>query len=78
MVLAVTSGIRAVTPVGITPVFAIGVKYQILGGYLVWVVLVGAAVGFTVLMYTAFPKEAEGRILGREREREREDGEDGS
>ncbi|KAI4863576.1 MFS general substrate transporter [Hypoxylon rubiginosum] len=48
LALTITSGLRAVSPILFTSLFAIGIKQHILWGYLVWVVLTLVAVGFTV------------------------------
>lgn len=48
LALTGASALRAFSPASFTSLFAIGVGSQILGGYLVWVVLVVLAVGFTV------------------------------
>lgn len=58
--LAFVSGIRAFSPALFTSIFAIGVREQILGGYLVWVVMVVIASAFTVIM-RFLPPNAEGR-----------------
>ncbi|KAK8066838.1 permease of the major facilitator superfamily [Apiospora hydei] len=42
------SGLRAFTPALFTSLFALGANTQILGGYLVWVILFLLAAGFTV------------------------------
>ncbi|THY69482.1 MFS general substrate transporter [Aureobasidium pullulans] len=61
LALAMVAGIRAVAPGLFASLFATGVKGQILGGYLVWVVMVG----MTVILFVAvrfLPEKAEGRI----------------
>ncbi|KAF2003045.1 MFS general substrate transporter [Amniculicola lignicola CBS 123094] len=60
LVLAVTSGLRAVVPWGATSMYAVGVKYHIFSGQLFWVVIILIAIGLTPLM-KIFPKEAEGK-----------------
>ncbi|KAG9230225.1 major facilitator superfamily domain-containing protein [Amylocarpus encephaloides] len=58
--LTLTSGIRAVGPVLITSIFALGAHTQILNGYLVWVVLIAVALlGSVSVRY--LPEIAEGR-----------------
>ncbi|THW36763.1 MFS general substrate transporter [Aureobasidium pullulans] len=61
LALAMVAGIRAVAPGLFASLFATGVKGQVLGGYLVWVVMVG----MTVILFVAvrfLPEKAEGRI----------------
>lgn len=50
LALAVVAGIRAIAPTLFSSLFAIGVKRQILGGYLVWAVLVASAAGYRVAL----------------------------
>ena len=47
IVLAIQSGIRAVAPALATSVYAVGVKYQILGGHLFWLLIVVLALGLS-------------------------------
>lgn len=42
------SAIRSFSPASITSIYAIGVRSQILWGYLAWLVIVIIAAGFTV------------------------------
>jgi len=61
LALTLVSGIRAFSPALFTSIFAIGVRERILGGHLVWVVMVMLAAGFGVA--TRFlPENAEGKI----------------
>ena len=48
LALTGASALRAFSPASFTSLFAIGVRSQILSGYLVWVILVVLAIGFTV------------------------------
>ncbi|KAI1802659.1 MFS general substrate transporter [Daldinia bambusicola] len=48
LALTITSGLRAFSPVLFTSLFAISAKYQLLWGYLVWLILVIIAAAFTV------------------------------
>ncbi|KAI2465253.1 MFS general substrate transporter [Annulohypoxylon bovei var. microspora] len=48
MALTVASGLRAFCPALFTSLFAVSVKNQLVSGYLVWLVLVILAAGFTV------------------------------
>lgn len=57
--LATQSGLRAVAPAVATSVYALGVKYHILGGQLFWLCNVVLATGlFGLLKY--MPKKAKG------------------
>lgn len=60
LALTVVSGVRAVSPVAATSVFAIGIGRQILYGYLAWAVLIGLALVYTVSVRW-LPEKAEGR-----------------
>lgn len=60
LALTVVSGVRAVSPVAATSVFAIGIGQQILYGYLAWAVLIGLALVYTVSVRW-LPEKAEGR-----------------
>ncbi|KAL1302202.1 hypothetical protein AAFC00_002630 [Neodothiora populina] len=57
--LAVSSGVRAFTPALFASLFAAGVRGQILGGYLAWVVLVILALGVAVTI-RFLPAKAQG------------------
>jgi len=58
--MSITFGLRAVIPAAFGSIFAFGVKYQILWGYLVWVVLLSFGAAFIVLL-RYMPEKAEGR-----------------
>ena len=58
--LAMTSGIRSFSPALFTSIFAVGVRKQILGGYLVWVIMIAIAAGFAVDAQL-LPPNAEGK-----------------
>lgn len=59
--LSVSAALRSIAPALFTSIFAIGVKQQILWGYLAWAVLVlmGVTLAFTM---RGLPAEAEGKI----------------
>jgi len=59
--LTLNSGIRTVTPMAITSVYATGVKYHILHGHLAWVVMV-VLTGSYVFSLRYLPEKAEGRV----------------
>ena len=59
--LALSSGIRAVTPALATSIFAVGVKYHIAGGQLFWIVAIIIALG-QLFIIRLLPRKAEGRI----------------
>ncbi|KAH6671086.1 hypothetical protein B0J14DRAFT_87894 [Halenospora varia] len=48
LALKATSGIRTVAPILFTAVFAASVRYQLVGGYLVWVIMLLLAAGTTI------------------------------
>ncbi|ETS80159.1 hypothetical protein PFICI_07688 [Pestalotiopsis fici W106-1] len=48
LALTCTSGLRSFSPALITSLYAIGVRSQILWGYLAWLIIVFIAIGFTV------------------------------
>lgn len=50
IVLAIQSGLRAVSPASATSIYALGVKYQILGGHLFWLINIVLALGLLVLL----------------------------
>lgn len=62
--LAVTSGIRAIAPAIATSVFAIGVKYHILCGYLFWFTNVLVALGLLAVL-RFLPEKAKGNVARR-------------
>jgi hypothetical protein len=49
-VLAIQSGLRAVAPALATSIYAVGVKYHILGGHLFWLINVILALGLLLLL----------------------------
>lgn len=61
LALSVIAALRSIGPALFTSIFAIGVRSQIIWGYLVWVVLIGVAL---ILTFTirGLPKKAEGKI----------------
>ena len=61
LVLAFTAGLRAFSPALFTSIFAFGVRKQILGGYLVWVIMTVLAAGIT-LSVRFLPANAEGKV----------------
>ena len=61
LALALASAIRAFTPSLFTAIFAIGVRNQILGGYLVWVIMIILAAGYTADCHL-LPANAEGKL----------------
>ncbi|KAI1480310.1 MFS general substrate transporter [Daldinia eschscholtzii] len=48
LALTITSGLRAFSPILFTSLFAISAKYELLWGYLVWLILTIIAAAFTV------------------------------
>jgi hypothetical protein len=60
IVLAIQSGTRAVTPALTTSIYAVGVKYHILGGHLFWLINVILALGLLVLLRT-LPEKVAGK-----------------
>lgn len=71
IVLALSSGLRAIIPALSTSVYAIGVKYRVFGGQMFWVILIVVASGLLPLL-RILPEKAEGRP---EREAQSEEGE---
>ena len=67
LALAGVSGIRAFAPVLFTSIFAWSVKFQILQGYLIWLVLIVLGAGWTVSVRW-LPKNAEGKPITRDDE----------
>lgn len=59
--LTINSGVRTVTPMAITSLYATGVKYHVLHGHLAWVVMV-ALTGSYVFFLRYLPEKAEGRV----------------
>ncbi|KAJ4350974.1 hypothetical protein N0V95_004258 [Ascochyta clinopodiicola] len=64
VVLALTSGLRAVAPAVATSVYATGVKYRILDGQLFWVLNIALAGGLLGVL-RVLPEKAEGRVRKR-------------
>jgi hypothetical protein len=60
IVLAISSGLRAIAPALATSVFAIGVKYHILGGHLFWLLNVILALGLLGVL-RLLPEKVAGR-----------------
>ncbi|KAF2727906.1 MFS general substrate transporter [Polyplosphaeria fusca] len=60
IVLAASSGLRAVVPALSTSLFAVGVKIRVLSGQLFWVVIILLACGLLPLL-RILPEKAEGR-----------------
>ncbi|KAJ7439037.1 MFS transporter [Mycena galericulata] len=59
--LTLNSGLRAVAPGVFSSVFAVGARTQVLGGQLIWVIIVSLTIGFWVgVRY--LPEKAEGKI----------------
>jgi hypothetical protein len=69
IVLALSSGIRAVVPALSTSLYAIGVKYRIFGGQLFWVILIVLASGLLPLL-KILPEKAAGGPRGEEQSEE--------
>ncbi|KAH7392953.1 major facilitator superfamily domain-containing protein [Pyrenochaeta sp. MPI-SDFR-AT-0127] len=65
MALALQSGLRAVAPALATSVYAIGVKYHILGGYLFWLINVILALGLLALL-KLLPEKVKGKAERRQ------------
>ena len=58
--LTLVSGLRAVAPALFASIFATGARTQVLGGYLVWVVLIVLVTSYAVLV-RYLPAKADGR-----------------
>lgn len=56
--LSLSSGVRAFAPGTFTSLLAVGVDHQILGGHLIWVVMIGVTLVYGASLYW-FPKKAE-------------------
>jgi MFS family permease len=68
IVMAISSGLRAVVPVAFNSIYAAGVKHHILGGQLAWALMALFAIPFYfVLRY--LPEKAEGKYQKRQRDR---------
>ena len=61
LALALVSATRAVVPALFTSLFAAGVKGQIFGGHLIWVILVALTIGYNVALRW-LPAKAEGKF----------------
>lgn len=61
LALTFISGIRAFSPAAFTSLYAVGVRKEILRGYLAWVVMIVLAAGFS-LAINWLPPNAEGRV----------------
>ena len=59
--LAAQSGLRAVGPAIATSIYAIGVKYRILGGQLFWLCIIVLAIGLLGLL-RLLPEKAAGKV----------------
>ncbi|KAF2230681.1 MFS general substrate transporter [Viridothelium virens] len=62
LALALASGIRAVTPAAFSSLYATGVKYQILGGEFIWVIVIIIAIALAIGV-RFLPAKAEGKIM---------------
>jgi hypothetical protein len=61
IVLAISSGLRAVAPALATSIYAVGVKYHILGGHLFWLTNIILALGLLgFLRY--LPEKVAGKV----------------
>lgn len=61
--LTLVSAIRAFAPALFSSIFATGVRLDFLDGYLVWLILVTLALGYTVAIRW-LPEKAEGKLKG--------------
>lgn len=61
LALSLTAGIRAFSPALLTAIFAEGVRKQILGGHLIWVVMTALALSLAIAVRW-LPPNAEGRL----------------
>lgn len=59
--LTASSAVRAVVPAAFTSLFAVGIRDQILWGYLAWAVMIVIAAAFNVALWWLPPK-AEGTV----------------
>ncbi len=62
--LTLVSGIRAFAPALFASLFAAGARNQVLGGYLIWVILTGLT-GVNLVAMRCYPARAEGRVKKR-------------
>ncbi|KAI7253652.1 MFS general substrate transporter [Hortaea werneckii] len=67
--LTLSSAVRAFAPVAFTSIYAAGVKGQILGGHLIWALLIVLTLGLNILCFF-LPRAAEGRYKASVREGE--------
>lgn len=65
--LAIASGVRAVLPALSTSVYAAGVKFQIFGGELFWVLAIFMTVVLNFIV-RLLPKQADGRLRSNDEE----------
>ncbi|KAJ7641864.1 MFS transporter [Roridomyces roridus] len=63
--LTMNSGLRAVIPGVFSSIFAVGARTQVLGGEIIWVLIVSLALGFGVAV-RYLPEKAEGKAKGRD------------
>ena len=61
IVIAVSSGLRAFVPALSTSLYAAGVRHQIVGGQLFWVIIIPVAAGLYVTL-NYLPEKAAGKI----------------
>jgi hypothetical protein len=61
LALTVVAALRSLAPALFTSIFATGVKTQILGGYLVWAVMIAIALGLKLALEW-LPAKAEGKL----------------
>lgn len=61
LALTLASGIRAFTPGPFASLFAVGIKSQILKGYLAWVIMIVIAAGYALAVQWVSVK-AEGKM----------------
>lgn len=65
LAIAMTSGLRSFSPVLFTSIFAVGVRKQIMDGYLVWFIMIILAAAFTFDVQL-LPPNAEGKLNKKE------------
>lgn len=71
LALTLTSGLRSIVPAAFGVILAVGVRSQIIWGYLVWVIMIILAVGL-VFGLRWLPEAAEGKIYEQMEQEERE------
>lgn len=64
LALALTSAIRAFSPTLFTAIFAVGIRHQIVGGYLVWVIMIMLAM-LLAADCQLLPSNAEGKLANK-------------